>query len=465
MNLLDLYAKITLDTGDYYRGLDEANSSAFEFGEKLKSGFATAAKVTAAGIGAATTAVAAITKSAVAGYAEYEQLTGGVETLFKTSAGLVQQYAENAYKTAGMSANEYMDTVTSFSASLLKSLDGSTVQAAKKADQAITDMSDNANKMGTDISMIQNAYQGFAKQNYTMLDNLKLGYGGTQQEMARLLEDAEKISGIEYDMSSYADIVDAIHVIQTEMGITGTTAAEASKTISGSLGALKSAWENMVVGIGDENADLDALIADVVETATTFGENLIPRVDKILGGIGNAITKFSEEILPLVIEKFMEYLPEMISTGTELIVQLAVGFAEAIPEVIEAIPEIIDNIIEKLVEAWPQIAEAGKQIIRALYDGMKSAVDKLFSAHNQFMEETGATYSPGRSATTGAVDLSHSALGVTSAAMINTSKMGNVNLTANLVMPEGNAFAQYYLPSMINTASANGTPILNPDIG
>ena len=186
-------------------------------------------KTVAVGVGVASTAVIAMGKSAISAYADYEQLVGGVETLFKDSASTVIENASKAYTTAGMSANEYMSTVTSFSASLLQSLGNDTVKASEKADMAITDMSDNANKMGTSMEMIQNAYQGFAKQNYTMLDNLKLGYGGTKEEMQRLLADAEKISGIKYDISSYADMVDAIHVIQTEMGITGTTAKEASE--------------------------------------------------------------------------------------------------------------------------------------------------------------------------------------------------------------------------------------------
>src|SRR5574344_1381281 len=215
MNLMDLFVKISVD--------DQASSQVEAIGSKLKSGLATAAKVGAAAVAAAGTAIVAVGKQAIEKYAEYEQLVGGVETLFKKSADTVMGYAENAYKTAGLSANEYMNTVTSFSASLLQSLGGDTKAAAEKANVAITDMSDNANKMGTSMEMIQNAYQGFSKQNYTMLDNLKLGYGGTKAEMERLLEDAEKISGVEYDISSYADVVDAIHVVQTEMGITGTT--------------------------------------------------------------------------------------------------------------------------------------------------------------------------------------------------------------------------------------------------
>ena len=204
MNVFDLYAKIALDRSEYEKGLEDASEKTSSFADKLKTGLATAAKVGAAAIGAASTGIAALTKSSIEGYAEYEQLVGGVETLFKQSADVVQQYAANAYKTAGMSANEYMETVTSFSASLLQSLDGDTNAAAEKANLAITDMSDNANKMGTSMEMIQNAYNGFAKQNYTMLDNLKLGYGGTKEEMQRLLNDAEKL--VTVSIYSFADI-------------------------------------------------------------------------------------------------------------------------------------------------------------------------------------------------------------------------------------------------------------------
>ena len=217
MNLYELCVKIGADVTDVNKGIDETGKKTSDLGEKIKNGLATVGKAAVVGVTAAATAIGTIGTKAIQAYADYEQLVGGVETLFKDSQDKVMEYANNAYKTAGLSANEYMETVTSFSASLLQSLDGDTSAAAEKANLALTDMSDNANKMGTDMTSIQNAYQGFAKANYTMLDNLKLGYGGTQAEMQRLLEDAEKISGIKYDISSYADIVDAIHVVQTEM--------------------------------------------------------------------------------------------------------------------------------------------------------------------------------------------------------------------------------------------------------
>ena len=252
-------------------------------------------KSVAIGLGAVGTAVGFIGKQAVASYADYEQLVGGVETLFKDNADAVIANASRAYTSAGLSANDYMQTVTSFSASLLQSVGGDTVKAAQMADMAITDMSDNANKMGTSMEMIQNAYNGFAKQNYTMLDNLKLGYGGTKEEMARLLADAEKLSGQKFDLSSYADIVDAIHVVQTEMGITGTTAKEASSTISGSIASTKSAWENLMTGLADSNANIPQLVGNVLSSGTTVLKNIIPVAKQVLASIPEAISEISPQ--------------------------------------------------------------------------------------------------------------------------------------------------------------------------
>ena len=230
-----------------------------------------------AGLAAAAGAAVKIVDS----YADYEQLIGGVETLFKGDAKKLVKYANAAYKTAGMSANAYMETATGFAASLVSSLDGDTRRAVELADMAITDMSDNVNKMGSIVESVQNAYQGFAKQNYTMLDNLKLGYGGTKEEMQRLLDEAEKLSGIHYDIGNYADIVSAIHVIQDEMGITGTTAKEAEGTISGSIATLKAAISNLAAGMGDANADIDQLTENVIEAFQNVADNVIPILENI----------------------------------------------------------------------------------------------------------------------------------------------------------------------------------------
>lgn len=360
--MFDLYAKITLDTSGYENGLDNASAKASGFADKLKSGLATAAKVGAAALTAAATGMAALTKASIDQYAEYEQLVGGVDTLFKTASDKVQEYAANAYKTAGMSANEYMDTVTSFSASLLQSLGGDTEKAAQKADQAITDMADNANKMGTGMEMIQNAYQGFAKQNYTMLDNLKLGYGGTKGEMERLLADAEKLSGQKFDISSYSDIVDAIHVVQTEMGITGTTAKEAASTIQGSVSAAKSAWSNLITGIAADNADLDTLIGNFVSSVETAAGNIIPRVSVMLGGISQLVTSASTTIIPMVITTITDNLPALLQAAVALVGALGQGIIDSLPAITQAAIDILFFLANGLIENLPTLIDGIVQV-------------------------------------------------------------------------------------------------------
>lgn len=325
----------------------------------------TVAKTVGAGMAVAGTAVVAMGKSAVSAYADYEQLVGGVETLFKDSAKTVIENASKAYTTAGMSANEYMSTVTSFSASLLQSLGNDTVKASEKADMAITDMSDNANKMGTSMEMIQNAYQGFAKQNYTMLDNLKLGYGGTKEEMQRLLADAEKISGIKYDISSYADIVDAIHVVQNEMGITGTTAKEASSTISGSLSSMKGAWQNLLTGMGDDTQDFGALVDQFVSSVDTVGANLLPRIEIVLGGV----VKLVQGLAPKIIEK----IPELVS-------QLLPSIITASVSLIQAIVAIIPDLVNAIVAQIPAFVQGLVQIVTALVQALPTIIPALIEA-------------------------------------------------------------------------------------
>lgn len=348
-----------------------------QFGGALKSGLAVAAKAAAAATAAAAAAVIALTKSAVENYGEYEQLVGGVETLFKDSAGTVEEYANNAYQTAGLSANEYMETVTSFSASLLQSMGNDTEAAAKKADRAITDMSDNANKMGTDMQSIQNAYQGFAKQNYTMLDNLKLGYGGTKEEMQRLIDDANALNAAQgnytnYTIESYADIVDAIHTVQTEMGITGTTALEASTTIEGSVSAMKAAWSNFVTGLGNDNANISELSAQLIESVGTVAENVLPVVETVLKNIAQAV----QEDGPAMIEKFVSYaiekLPEIISLGLQMVVSLVKGIAQNIPQIVTSVLNMVATIVQTIWEALPDIIEVGKNIVRGLWEGIKA---------------------------------------------------------------------------------------------
>lgn len=322
-------------------------------------------------------------KEALNSYADYEQLVGGVETLFKDSAGVVENYANNAYKTSGLSANEYMETVTSFSASLLQSLDGDTAKSAKVADMAITDMSDNANKMGTEMSMIQSAYQGFAKQNYTMLDNLKLGYGGTKTEMERLLSDATKLSGVEYDITSLNDVYQAIHVVQGELGITGTTAKEASTTIQGSASAMKSSWKNLLTGIADGNADFETLISNFVESIVGGEEgggilsNMLPRVQDILEGMGTMATGLLEELFPQLLTTMTSAITDMLPALLESIQIVLQGIVDIFPEIISAFSTIIPDIASLLISLLPQILDAGIQIIVSLVQGLSQSLPTL----------------------------------------------------------------------------------------
>ena len=377
MNLLDLFVKISVDDGDVDKSFSETSSKAETLAGKLKGGLATAAKVGGAAIAAAGAAAVAITKQAVENYGEYEQLVGGVETLFKQSADTVMGYAENAYKTAGLSANEYMNTVTSFSASLLQSLGGDTDAAAEKANLAITDMSDNANKMGTSMESIQNAYQGFAKQNYTMLDNLKLGYGGTKEEMQRLLDDANALNAAQgnytsYTIDSYADIVDAIHTVQTEMGITGTTQLEASTTIQGSIASMKAAYDNFITGLGDENADMAELITNLLGSTVTVAENLLPVVEKILENIGVVV----QEKGPEMIEKFVGYaiekLPQVIELGMKMVMAIVSGLAKNLPQIVRSVLDMMATIVKTFVSSLPNIVDVGKQIVKGLWEGIKA---------------------------------------------------------------------------------------------
>ena len=348
-----------------------------QFGSALKSGLAVAAKAAAAATATAAGAVIALTKSAVENYGEYEQLVGGVETLFKDSAGTVEEYAKNAYQTAGLSANEYMETVTSFSASLLQSMGNDTEAAAKKADRAITDMSDNANKMGTDMQSIQNAYQGFAKQNYTMLDNLKLGYGGTKEEMQRLIDDANALNAVQgnytnYTIESYADIVDAIHTVQTEMGITGTTAKEASTTIEGSIGAMKAAYANFVTGLGNDNADISELSSQLIQSVGTVAENVLPVVETVLKNIAEAVQRDGPEMIEKFVSYAIEKLPEVISLGLQMVISLVKGIAQNIPQLVTSVLNMMATIVQTIWDSLPDIIEMGKNIVRGLWGGIKS---------------------------------------------------------------------------------------------
>lgn len=427
MDVFDLFAKISLDSSEYEKGLKNAKSSASGltglFG-KVGSAASTVgkgifnvatnvAKVSVAATTAGAAAVSALTTLAVNSYADYEQLVGGVETLYKTSADKVQQYAADAYKTAGLSANEYMNTATTFAAALVSSLGGDTEQAAELANTAIGDMSDNANKMGTDMESIQNAYNGLSKQNYTMLDNLKLGYGGTKQEMQRLLDDANKLNAAQgnytkYSIDSYADVVSAIHDVQNAMGITGTTSKEASTTIQGSVNATKSAWSNLVTGIADDNANFEQLISNFVDSATTAASNILPRIEAALNGAAKLIESLVPPImaeLPSLIETVLPQLAQsavnivqtlvtgisanaaqLIDSAIQIITVLGNGIYQMLPTVAQSALQIVLTLVSKLNENLPQMLDTAGQMLIAFVEGVSEHLPDIMLAAASIVE-------------------------------------------------------------------------------
>ena len=361
--------------------------------------------VAAAGIGK-------VLASSISAGADLQQSLGGVETLFKQSADTVIKNAEMAYKTAGMSANQYMENVTSFSASLLQSLGGDTERAASVADMAMTDMSDNANKMGTDMQSIQNAYQGFAKQNYTMLDNLKLGYGGTQKEMERLLADAEKFSGVEYDINNLSDVYEAIHVIQGELDITGTTAKEASSTLSGSFASMKAAFSDFLGNLS-LGRDIGPSLQALMETVSTYLRNLIPAVMNIIKTLPGAIWTVLSQSVPQIVSALMDFLPkfqegvtnglpqlaqsamqvvgsfatgistrlpDILSTGVQVLNSLVSGIMSTIPTLVESGLNALTEFINMLIANLPSVLESGKEILLNVVSGIQSALPQIVSA-------------------------------------------------------------------------------------
>ena len=408
---------MNLNASGFARGIKSVIGSVKNMNESMKDATNSASKMSSVmkGIGssaikvgkglavagaAAATAVTALVSKSVGAFSDYEQLTGGVETLFGSGGRSVEEYAQSvgksvsdiqgkydslmsaqnvvlenankAYMTAGMSANEYMDTVTGFSASLISSLGGDTNKAADYANSALVDMSDNANKMGTDMESIKNAYQGFAKQNYTMLDNLKLGYGGTQEEMKRLLSDAEKLTGQRYDISSFADITQAIHAIQTQMDITGTTAKEASTTISGSWGSLKAAFENTLVGLTTGGEMFDQSLDALVDSAKTFGQNVIPAITGALSGVGSLIESLAPVIVAELPSMVSDILPHLVSATKSLVTGLISQLPALGKAVLDAIPSIFDGMTDVIGES-----SVGK--LKGSFEGLKNTITDTFS--------------------------------------------------------------------------------------
>lgn len=422
--------------------MDKAGKSASELGEEAaKSGRQAQeasggytvfknvlANLASSAIGAAVNglknlgaAVLNVGKQAIEAYAQNEQLVGGVQTLFKDSAGIVQDYANNAYKAAGMSANEYMNTVTGFSASLIQSLGGDTKAAAELGNTAVQDMSDNANKMGTDIDSIQQTYQSLARGNYAMLDNLKLGYGGTKAEMERLMSDAEKLTGEHYTIGDFGDTVKAIHAVQTQMGITGTTAKEASTTIEGSMNAMKASWQNLLAGMSDSGANMDGLINNLVDSVNTFAGNIMPRIAPLINGmvqtavqlLPQAVNMITNQLLPLItaqipsivnglsqvmqavvaalpqimsaltaalpqiVEALLTLLPQLIDAGMQMLTSLIQGITEALPTLIAMLPTIVQQVASVVLTNLPLIIQAGVQLLLALVNGIVEALPQL----------------------------------------------------------------------------------------
>lgn len=360
-----------LDSKGFKSGLSKMQSIA-------KTGF----QAVATSVGVAATAITGLVVASTKAYADYEQLVGGVDTLFKNSSKKLQEYADEAYKTAGMSANEYMSTVTSFSASLLQSLGNDTEKATEYANQAVIDMSDNANKMGTSMEMIQNAYQGFAKQNYTMLDNLKLGYGGTKEEMERLIEDANRVKEANGEMAdlsieSFADVTEAIHIIQTEMGITGTTAKEADSTITGSLNSVKASWENLMVAMADPKADMSKIFDELIASVKTFGKNVIPIAEEALMGVAELINELLPEIVEGIPSILEEFLPILVEAGTNLLTGLITGITENLDMLVSTVLTCIMTIVNVIIENLPLILQMGIQIIVQLIQGIAQQAPTL----------------------------------------------------------------------------------------
>lgn len=417
LNKNETYLKKNTDEANKLDGsFQKTSASTSAFASKLGGVLKSAAIGAAAALAAVGAAVVKIGTEAIKSYADYEQLVGGVETLFGAGGKSLAEYAEmqgkaitevnqdyiklkkaenivfknasEAYEAAGISANEYMQTVTSFSASLIQSLGGDTEQAAKIANRAIIDMSDNSNKIGTDLSTIQNAYQSFARGQFQLLDNLRIGYSGTKSEMERLIADAAKLTDIQERLGvtvtegnlDFSNIINAISVIQEKMGIAGTTAEEAATTIQGSLKMLKSAWKNVLTGIADDSQNFDKLIANLQKSLMTFLSNLIPRIKASLKGISNLVKGFADELLPPLLEMIPELARDLLPTIQSVFRTLLSAFVEMSPELVTLMFELINDAAMAIIDALPQIVEAGMQIAAQLAIGIAENAQTLINA-------------------------------------------------------------------------------------
>lgn len=404
MDVFNLNAKLSLDTADYERQLNDASGKTTSFWDVFSGTFlgnavfdglkAVGSTIVSVGKSAAGAALD-IGKASLSSYADYEQLVGGVETLYKDSAGIIEGYAKDAYKNVGLSANEYMETSTSFAAALVSSLGGDTQKAAEMANTAISDMSDNANKMGTNISSIQDAYNGFAKQNYTMLDNLKLGYGGTQAEMKRLIKEAAAMKdtqaelGVTVDATSmsYANIVQAIHVVQANMDIMGTTSKEAATTIQGSTASMKSAWENLLTGIADPEQDVQQLINNFVDSLLTAAQNILPRIQEIVPTLINAMTEIGAQLAPVVSTVIESMMPTVVEGIEALFNGLGFLADELQPIIDELFSFLGDAIVNALTSA---IENSDFSVIFDIFDEVKEAVNEVIPVIEDLAPAIGA---------------------------------------------------------------------------
>ena len=378
MNLLDLAVKITCD--------DQASGEVDKIGDGIKNKLGIAAKAGVAAVAAVGTATVAIGKTALDAYSNYEQLVGGIDTLFKASSAKMQQYAANAYQTAGVSANRYMEISTSFAAALISSLGGNTEAAADMANTAITDMSDNANKMGTSLETVQEAYMSLSRGNYEMLDSLKLGYGGTKSELERLLSDAEKFSAAQgkvrdFSVDSYSDIVEAIHIVQDEMGITGTTAEEAATTIEGSVNMAKAAWDNWLAGLGNEDADMEVLTDELVGSVATAGKNIVPRVGQIMVTLGQTVADYAPNVGRYLRNALINVLPEAVQGP------MRDAFA-GVDKVVGKLTGVFNDNLKPAADAADSVFSAISSGVKTFGDSVNDlvlpAIDQLSPAFEDF---------------------------------------------------------------------------------
>ena len=368
----------------FEKGLEDVDSTAQSSSSKIKDALGKFAPIAATAAAAVGAAAVAITKAGLDAYAQYEQLAGGVETLFGESADVVKGYADEAYKTAGMSANKYMETVTGFSASLLQSLGGDSAAAAEYANQAVIDMSDNANKMGTSMESIENAYQGFAKQNYTMLDNLKLGYGGTKEEMQRLIDDANRVKEANGEMAdlsidSFADVTEAIHIVQEEMGIAGATAEEAATTIEGSVNQMKGAWDNWLTGLANPDADMALLTENLINSVITVGQNVLPAIGRIIQSIAELIPQIFDKIKAMLPQQFQNIINDC-GTLVDGIKNLFIAFFPLVQAIWQSGFDVVKNIVQTAMNIIENVIKLVSSIIKGDWQGAWEAIKGLASS-------------------------------------------------------------------------------------